>query len=173
MKRVLLPLAMSFFIAPASYADAIYQCPAGAGVILQSAPCNDDNSNAATPEPPSKEAVDAENATTVRGPSVGPAPPVPVALVKPANPTVGEELPVGITDMQVLNNRRWGKPQAITRNREARAWHEYWQYKTGANGGKLLHFVNGRLVDINDLEPAMQTEGLVPVATSVAVLEER
>lgn len=57
-----------------------------------------------------------------------------------------------MSDLQILNNRRWGKPQHISRNRDARTWHEYWDYRTGANGGKQLHFINGALAGIEDLE---------------------
>ena len=69
----------------------------------------------------------------------------------------------GMTDLQVLNNRRWGKPQRITRNREARAWHEHWNYEAGPNGGKRLHFVNGKLVDLATLDSPVSGVGISPV----------
>ena len=64
-----------------------------------------------------------------------------------------DKLQTGMSDLQVLNNRRWGKPQRITRNRDARAWHEQWSYETGANGGRQLHFINGLLASVDDLVP--------------------
>lgn len=173
MKCLLLALAMSFFVVPASLADVIFKCAAEVGVIIQSTPCGDVNSVAAAPPLPLKAEVDDGNVKSALGTSVGPAPPTAVLSVQPVTTTVQEILPMGITDMQVLNNRRWGKPQAITRNREARAWHEYWQYKTGANGGRQLHFINGKLVDISNLEPAIQTVSLMPVTPPVPVLDER
>ena len=74
-----------------------------------------------------------------------------------------------MSDLQVLNNRFWGKPQRITRNRAPRAWHEYWKYEAGANRGKQLHFINGKLVGIEDLEPKVKADD-VP---SVVMIVER
>lgn len=67
-----------------------------------------------------------------------------------------DRLQAGMSDLQILNNRRWGKPQRISRSREASVgWHEYWTYQTGANGGKQLHFVNGILAEVDDIEPVV------------------
>ncbi|MCY7389388.1 MAG: DUF2845 domain-containing protein [Burkholderiales bacterium] len=67
--------------------------------------------------------------------------------------TTRAEFQLGVLDLHVLNNRRWGKPQRITRSREARAWHEYWAYQTGPNAGMQLHFVNGRLAGVENTDP--------------------
>ena len=75
----------------------------------------------------------------------------------------------GMSDLQVLNNRFWGKPQRITRNRAPRAWHEYWKYEAGANRGKQLHFINGKFVGIEDLEPKVKADD----APSVVMIVER
>ena len=99
-----------------------------------------------------------------------PAVTVPVVQKKPAaaNPNRGT-LRVGTSDMMVLNNRRWGKPQRITRSREPGGWHEYWRYGTDTTGGKQLHFVNGMLKTIEDIEPPPADA----MATATAMLEER
>jgi hypothetical protein len=86
---------------------------------------------------------------------------IPAAPIKAEIPAKRERLQSGMSDMQVLNHRRWGKPQRITRNREARAWHEHWLYESGANAGSQLHFINGRLAEIADPEP------YVPPASSL------
>ena len=88
-----------------------------------------------------------------------PAPSTPITIQ-----SRHDELPVGVSDLQVLNNRRWGKPQRITRNREGHAWHEQWSYDTGANGGKQLHFLNGTLARVENIQPA------APVASMVSAM---
>ena len=57
-----------------------------------------------------------------------------------------------MSDLQVLNHRRWGKPQRITRNRQARAWREVWSYPNGPSGDTRLHFVNGMLASVANLQ---------------------
>jgi len=91
---------------------------------------------------------------------------VPRAKVKDSTRA---EFQLGVLDLHVLNNRRWGKPQRVTRNREARAWHEYWAYETGPNAGMQLHFVNGRLAGVESTDqPASELS-----ASKTEVLAER
>jgi hypothetical protein len=92
----------------------------------------------------------------------------------PATPTEAENrakregLQAGMSDLQVLNHRRWGKPQRITRNRDTRSWHEHWNYENGANAGTKLHFVNGRLADIAEPEPYMPPANSLNIAVVAA-----
>ena len=63
----------------------------------------------------------------------------------------------------VLNNRRWGTPQRITRKREARVWHEYWKYESGPDGGHQLHFINGRLAGAEAIPPPVASADMTAV----------
>jgi hypothetical protein len=161
---------------PLCQAEAIVKCANSAGVAYQTSPCAEGNvtSLITTPVARVNEVGNEPDATTVMRPIAGPAPPaiskpgsanevvqIPAAPIKAEIPAKRERLQSGMSDMQVLNHRRWGKPQRITRNREARAWHEHWLYESGANAGSQLHFINGRLAEIADPEP------YVPPASSL------
>ena len=146
MKQFLLPLATLLFVAPVCYAESVYKCTTEAAVTFQSTPCIEGAAQVLALRPSVK-----ADARPDEDAAASPAATAPFTQV--AIHSRSDELQPGMSDMQVLNNRRWGKPQRITRNREARAWHEYWNYETGANGGKKLHFVNGRLASIEDLQP--------------------
>lgn len=189
MKRFFIPLAVGLFVAPACHADSIFNCTTGSGVSFQSMPCmvvavNDvalpplvrggvrsteyDEAPVAAPVPAVPASLlpgpQAHLIKAVAHPVAGPAAPG----VLPANHDVinsrRDQLQAGMSDLQVLNNRRWGKPQRITRDRDARAWHEYWRYETGANGGTQLHFVNGTLASIDNIVPPATIESMVSVA---------
>ena len=161
MKLVIAPLVAALLVATACMAESVIKCTSESGVTYQSTPCTDGATRVVLLQPPAKADLHADvDVTTV----------LPMPLQGPTEAKSSrDELQVGITDLQVLNHRRWGKPHRITRNRDARAWHERWTYNTGANGGKQLHFVNGKLAAITDLEPS-----LPPVnSASVLLFEER
>jgi hypothetical protein len=158
MKRFLIALTATLMTATACHAAAIYTCTTDEVVSFQSTPCPEatgDDSALLAPsariEMPSDEDEDESVAD------------VPAAAPKPvaAKPSRGK-LQIGVTDMQVLNNRHWGKPQQITRNREARAWHEYWIYEAGASDAEHLHFVNGKLAGVGDVATPVNEALMVP-----------
>ncbi len=151
MKFVIAPLVAALLTAPACMAEAIIKCTSESGVTYQTTPCTGVATTVILLQPLTKKDAHSDKVAV-------PALPARMALQgqtdgKPSR----DELQVGITDLQVLNDRRWGKPQRITRNREARAWHEHWTYRAGTNGGKQLHFVNGRLTGVADLDPPSPT----------------
>ena len=156
MKCFLLPLAASLFVAPVCLAEGVYKCTSEAGVTYQSAPCTDGFTKVLV-APPADNAVPRSGLDGVTT-FVPPIQAAPISLYPNA-----DGLQPGMTDLQVLNNRRWGKPQRITRNREARAWHEHWNYEAGPNGGKRLHFVNGKLADVATLDSPVSGVGMSPV----------
>ena len=176
MKRFLIPLTVALFAVPACFAESVFKCTTEAGVTFQSTPCAEGLTTVLFIPPSAKaeanlnEAAEADKLRPVAGP-LPPlaAQPTPTATqpVRAAIQSGGAELRPGISDIQVLNNRRWGKPQKITRNRAPRAWHEYWTYDTGANGGKQLHFVNGKLANVEDLQQPVRvvTVSMASVAT--------
>jgi hypothetical protein len=159
MKRFLALLAATLFVAPACHADKVFNCTTDYGMSFQSMPCMVVAVNELPPSASAESAADEEvvSASPVATPMPG------HAAIYAAIHSRHDDLQAGTSDLQVLNNRRWGKPQRITRNREARAWHETWSYDTGANGGKQLHFVNGVLTGIEDLVPPPPAAGIVPV----------
>ena len=173
MKRLFITLSTPMFLSmvtPFCEAEAIVKCANGIDVTYQTSPCGDGTvTSLVLPPVASASGVGVQNeldSTSVVRPIAGPAPPT---LVKPGAANAAVQIPVapteagilakrerlqaGMSDMQVLNHRRRGKPQRITRNRETRAWHEHWLYESGANAGTQLHFVNGRLAEIADPEP--------------------
>ena len=141
MKHSLIVLVVGLIVTSVSHAEVVIKCTTESGVTYQTLPCTDGSSAmlGAASKPKSPTSADAMAA-------------IPGTLkAKPLDQRLGStqgELQLGTSDIQVLNNRSWGKPQRISRNREPRAWHEYWNYETGANSGKQLHFVNSKLAGI-------------------------
>lgn len=175
MKFLFATLSASLLIplmSPACHAEGVIKCTSTIGVMYQATPCAEDSASTVVVAPPM-----VNNAAPKLGPVAGPMPPAmstsmqpnPVTPV-PAQNTEGallvkrQKLSAGMSDMQVLNLRQWGKPQRITRNRELRAWHETWNYETGENSGTQLHFINGRLAEIADPETISPPVNTVSVA---------
>ena len=151
MKSFLIPIFATLFITPVCLAEGIFKCTAGTGVTYQSAPCTEGTLQVVLATPTTKldaSVNDGISAATLAAPA--PAKQSGISLIEAG-------LQPGISDLQVLNDRHWGRPQRITRNREARAWHEYWNYERGPVSGTRLHFVNARLVEITSIESPGQT----------------
>ena len=185
MKRLFVSLAvlpLIAFTAPVCHAELIVKCTTELGVIYQATPCAEDALTAVVV--PSAAIVN-ETSNAIKGasllyPAAGPMPPMRETTMA-ANPVVQtpapktgtvllakrQKLSAGMSDIQVLNNRRWGKPQRIARSREARAWHEQWIYESGENAGTRLLFINGRLTEIADPEPIAPAVNLVSTAMLV------
>ncbi len=145
---LLIPFVATLLVAPAYGAEVIIKCTTDSGVTYQTMPCLEGVAKVVLVLPsvkantrPTEETDSGAVQTVLSG--------------RGALDANSDELQVGVSDLQVLNDRRWGKPQRITRNRAPRAWHEHWTYETGANGGKRLHFVNGTLAGVTDLEPSV------------------
>ena len=135
MKRCFIPLVVTLLIPLASQAEGTFRCNTGTGVAYQDVACTAERAEVRILP------TDVDGIAFSRG-----------------------KLQVGLPDLLVLNHRRWGTPQHITRNREANAWHEYWNYEIGANGGKQLHFVNGRRAGVEDIEPSAPAVSMTPAA---------
>lgn len=161
MTRLLFSVAVLQFVAQACYADGIYKCTTDAGVTYQSTRCTVGATKVLVPPSPRTDLLP-EDGSTGALPGVAPS-------GRMLMNSSSAELQTGMSDLLVLNNRQWGKPQRITRNRVARAWHEYWNYELGSNGGKRLHFVNGRLMDIDEMDLPLRTAsaGFVPAVMHV------
>lgn len=159
MKLSLISLAATLFVASACNAQSVVGCAHESGTTFQATPCLGEamtiKTFVAVSAPPAAAEAQPDEVLAVA------APPPRALLSQTVIHSSGDKLRTGMSDLQVLNNRRWGKPQKITRNREDRAWHEHWRYETGANGGKQLHFINGMLVSIEDLKRPLQAPSMV------------
>ena len=160
MKRFFIPLAASLFVATACQAEGIYKCTTESGVSFQSNPCTEGATMFLALQSTAKAEARSDDDAGART-SAGAVSPGRVAIYSSR-----DELQPGMSDLEVLNNRRWGKPQRITRHRETSAWHEYWNYMTGANGGKQLHFINSRLASIDDFGPLTPGGSMTPAVMS-------
>jgi hypothetical protein len=154
MKRILFPLAITLLVPITAFAENAGKCTTARNVTQEETRCTADAAQTLSP-----------SADSERRSEDGVAGKEPASLSSEA---ARGKLQIGIPDLLVLNNRHWGKPQRITRNRETRAWHEYWHYE-GANGGTQLHFINGRLASVADVEPPAP----VAVMISPEVAEDR
>ncbi len=156
MKHSLIVLVVGLLVTSVSHAEAVIKCTTETGVSYQTLPCPDGSSAMLGVASQPESQTNADSMSAIPG----------TLKAKPSGQrfrSTQGELQLGTSDMQVLNNRSWGKPQRISRNREPRAWHEYWNYETGANSGKQLHFVNSKLAGIKDLEPPADVIDTTPV----------
>jgi hypothetical protein len=74
-------------------------------------------------------------------------------------PLPGTLISVGMSDLEVLNLRGWGRPNKITRSKMNGVWREQWVYGRPSEGQRhLLQFVNARLaaIETEASEPAPQ-----------------
>ena len=169
MKPVQLCLAAVLLAASVCHAkDDIYKCTGPAGTSFQSQPCEAGAVMSRISIAKHDQDVDEEDEGAPA------AKRAPLRNVRPGLYSRGDMLEPGMSDLQVLNNRRWGKPQRITRSRESSVgWHEYWVYQTGANGGKQLHFINGLLRHVENVEPAGEASVQGPSMVSVVMMNDR
>lgn len=68
-------------------------------------------------------------------------------------PSAGTPIALGMSDLEVLNLRGWGRPGKITRSKVAGVWREEWVYASPVEGQRQLQFSNARLTAIQT-EPA-------------------
>ncbi|MEQ1515787.1 MAG: hypothetical protein ABL931_04770 [Usitatibacteraceae bacterium] len=155
MNRLLIALASACFAVTACHAEAVFKCDRDEGVVYQATTCERVAQESAPrvpaaftePRTAAPAIAETESATMLSAPTLRPA------ILTPTR----SKIQPGTSELWVLNNRRWGKPQHISRNREARAWHEHWTYTTGPNSGVRLHFINGSLADVEDTEQPAAT----------------
>jgi hypothetical protein len=160
----LVPLAVS--LAGAGEAQEIHKCVAHGGLAYQNLPCGEGQADAGVLKLPdyadpaqrdgaSAPALDAPAATASDAVSGTPATPQDGPMSQAAFP-FRTSIALGMTDDQVLNIARWGRPSRITRTGRHRGWREVWTYDRG-NDVRELSFVNGRLADIGMPAGAQET----------------
>ena len=125
------------------HAQEIHKCVSADGITYQGVPCP--GSEAPAP----LTAAGATQTTRAYGsgelPDCGPRPRSPPRL-----PWRQATICTGMTDDEVLNLPGWGRPARIVRTREPRHWHEDWTYEARVDGRRHLHFVNGKLVGVDN-----------------------
>jgi hypothetical protein len=141
---------------------AIYKCTGVAGTSYGDTPC-------VAPQPASMRVLQAVGSTTHE-------PDAPLPSVNgdanwgrlSAAPLSSKRIFIGMTDTQVLNLARYGKPSRITRARDGQNWHEWWTYVYTDTGAprEVLHFTNARLV-------AQEEPGAPQIADSAASTPSR
>ncbi len=152
-------------LSPAASADDVYKCLTGSGVAYQAAPCGESQVQARLPrlpdyaDPPERDgASDRTAATGVAAPPAEAPPAEPIAAASQRGFPFRATIALGMTDDQVLNVPRWGRPGSIVRTRGHHRWHEVWIYAR-ADGVRRLSFTNGRLTDMEmEAEPAEPTQ---------------
>ena len=122
MKLPLIFLAAALWMASTCHAQNVVGCTDGSGTTYQAPPCPTGTTTMPTSIAMTAPSAVAETRTDVRTDVVpaAAAPPPRVSVGRKSIQSSRDELQVGMSDLQVLNNRRWGKPQKITRNREDR-----------------------------------------------------
>jgi hypothetical protein len=149
---------VGFAMATAGHAQEIRKCLDNGVVGYQSAPCGVGQVDSgvvklpAYADPPQRDGASAPanpygfDATQddVDAASVAPAPaPAPTQGAFPFRTSIA----LGMTDDQVLNTPRWGRPTHIERMGRHRGWREVWTY-AGPETTRTLSFVEGRLANI-------------------------
>ena len=138
--------ALVFSCTAAAHAQEIVKCTDRNGVTYQSVPCPKGQRSAAIAIANAHPEISSAVATQALHTSTRPP------------------LTVGMSDSQVLNLPRWGRPSKITRNKTKSAWHEHWVYVSPAAGIDRLHFANGTLMEF-DSTPALAAAGEEPSLT--------
>ena len=139
MKRSALLHVLWLCVPPGALAQDIYRCTSAGETVYQGTPCA--VGERATPLVVTR--------THVHSPS-------PRAQACVSRPGGRASLPfrrtilcLGMSDDEVLNLPKWGRPTSITRTKAHREWQESWEYRSPAGPARHLHFVNGKLTSID------------------------
>jgi hypothetical protein len=144
---------------PVAASAQIHKCTTPEAVVYRDTPCAEGhretliNTKAATHVQTvavnAKASVRADQGAYTSAPYDGATPlPLPGTLIS-----------VGMSDLEVLNLRGWGRPSKITRSKMNGVWREQWVYGKPSDAQRhLLQFVNARLaaIDTEASEPAPQ-----------------
>jgi len=120
-------------IVEAQGAQAVHKCVTTEGTVYQGTPCGPDALVAQIAARP----VDSRN-----------APAVPECGRHARLPFGRGALCMGISDDEVLNLPKWGRPSTIVRTRSEHAWQEQWTYDARSEGTRRLLFLNGKLSSV-------------------------
>ena len=162
----------SLALLPAAHAQ-VHKCIAADSIVYRDTPCADGERALVLPVKPVNARAEPGNsnsfnsvhgsrtdATRIQAPGYRPGaatPQVDATLQagwRSILPAAGTPISLGMSDLEVLNLRGWGRPSKITRSKANGVWREEWLYTTRGDGPRqLLQFTNARLAAI-ETEPA-------------------
>ena len=128
--------------------EAVYKCTAAGRVSYQGEPCDSAATSARTSSAELEASPGIARNAGFKSSVIADCPPS-----RPGSTRAvwrRDTLCLGITDDEVLNLPRWGRPTKIERKRLARGWEEAWLYESSARAPRRLHFSNGRLDAADD-----------------------
>ena len=163
---------------PLASAAQVHKCVTAETTVYRDTPCDEGHTQVVLQKP--KFAARAEPAVRIESQvRVDASAMTPVAMQERpiALPAPGTAISLGMTDLEVLNLRGWGRPSKISRSKVNGVWREQWIYTPPADGPKpVLQFVNARLAAI-DAEPseasqqqAIRVTGSAPAPSLVRVV---
>jgi hypothetical protein len=138
MKRSALFHIIWLCVPLSAMAEDIYRCTSSGETIYQGTPCA--AGQRATPLVVAR--------THIHSPSPRAQPCASSPGGRASLPFRRTVLCLGMSDDEVLNLPRWGRPASITRTKAKREWQESWEYRSPAEAPRYLHFVNGRLTSV-------------------------
>ncbi len=159
---------------PVAVQAQIHKCLTAEGIVYQGRPCAESEREVLLATPGKKVRTE-QTYVKASLPESGPGPALPPVGSSPSPPNfalsvlpaAGTPLSVGMSDLEVLNLRGWGRPSKITRSKANGVWREDWLYAPRGDGAKqLLQFANAKLA-------AIQTEPAVPAPQQVILLTQQ
>ncbi len=144
---------------PLAAAAQVHKCVTAESIVYRDTPCDEAHTQVLLHKP--KSAARLEPAVRIESQVRADASAItPVAMQERpiALPAPGTAISLGMTDLEVLNLRGWGRPSKISRSKVNGVWREQWIYTPPADGPKpVLQFVNARLAAI-DAEPSESSQ---------------
>lgn len=169
----LLTIGLLLAALPVAVQAQIHKCNTAEAIVYQDTPCAEGQRESLLAHKKTPARIDQSNAS----PSVhrpGPGTPLPLgstARIDQSNasplvhrtgsgtplPPAGTPIALGMSDLEVLNLRGWGRPSKITRSKANGVFSEEWVYASPVQGQRKLHFSNANLTAIQT-EPAESAE---------------
>src|SRR5688572_16679561 len=150
-----LAVSICSMMLPLAAAAQVHKCSTPESIVYRDTPCAEGHTQVLLHKP--KSAARAEPAVRIESQARADASaitPVSVEERPIALPAPGTAISLGMTDLEVLNLRGWGRPSKISRSKVNGVWREQWIYTPPAEGPKpVLQFVNARLAAI-EAEPS-------------------
>ena len=166
-------LAISVFsiALPLGAAAQVHKCVTAESIVYRDTPCDERHTQFLLQKP--KSTAQAEPVVRIESQVRADASSITAVSMQErpiALPAPGTAISLGMTDLEVLNLRGWGRPSKIARSKVNGVWREQWSYTPPAHGPKpVLQFVNARLAAI-ETEPAESPQQQAVRQTSDAPL---
>ena len=157
--RAVLAASVCSMMFPLAAAAQVHKCVTAESIVYRDTPCAEGHTQVLLQKPKSaarsEPAVRIEPQVPTQANAITPVS-TPVAIQERpiALPAPGTAISLGMTDLEVLNLRGWGRPSKISRSKANGVWREQWIYTPPAEGPRpVLQFVNARLAAI-ETEPS-------------------